>query len=251
MPERMLTMHNYGKYWAYKMKQAYWIIMLLLLAACKQTETTQTETDEWVYLFDGYNTEAWTEYQKSDLSDAWSVKDSALIFTPPGEGYHTIVTKDTYTDFVLELDWKISKNGNSGIFWGVSQDTIYPVAYLTGPEIQIRDNRMANDSLVHPKHRAGSLFDIIAPATDPVAPVGEWNTCRITVNHEANEARVVLNNTELMRFPLHGAQWDSLVGQSKFRDWEGFGKYRTGHIALQDHGNAVAFRNIRIKRINN
>jgi len=148
------------------------------------------------------------------------------------------------------LEWKIAEGGNSGIFWGVHEDSKFGEVYQTGPEIQVLDNERHPDAKVNGKlHQAGALYDMVAPSEDVCKPAGEWNHCIITINHTANSGTVVLNNVEIVKFPVHGAEWDAMVANSKFKDWEGFGIYKTGHIALQDHGDKVWYRNIKIKEI--
>ena len=97
-------------------------------------------------------------------------------------------------------------------------------------------------------HKVGALYDMIAPAQSVVKPAGEWNLCIIEVDHNANKGMVSLNGTIIVEFPVQGAEWDALVENSKFQGWKGFGIYPTGHLALQDHGNQVWFRDIKIKR---
>ena len=173
-----------------------------------------------------------------------------MKFTPDEDGGKNIVTKDEYTNFKLSLEWKISEGGNSGIFWSVYEDSAYNEAYQTGPEIQVLDNERHPDAQANPKfHQAGALYDLVQPSSDVCKPAGEWNKCVIMVDHKNNEGWVELNDTRIVEFEPHGEQWDSLVAGSKFADWEGFGAYRTGKIGLQDHGDIVAYRNIKIKAL--
>ena len=121
---------------------------------------------------------------------------------------------------------------------------------MTGPEIQILDNAKHPDSFVSEgTHKAGSLYDLIACPEQYVNPAGEWNLCVIEVNHNENIAKVTMNDNVVMTFPVGGQKWDAMVEKSKFNGWKGFGKYQTGHIGLQDHGDRVAFRNIKIKEL--
>ncbi|WP_311196091.1 DUF1080 domain-containing protein [Antarcticibacterium sp. 1MA-6-2] len=97
--------------------------------------------------------------------------------------------------------------------------------------------------------QTGALYDMSEPSEDVTKPAGEWNEMTLRINYEENQGTVTLNGTQVNQFPLHGEEWNKLVENSKFKDWENFGKERTGHIALQDHGDKVSYRNIRIKEL--
>lgn len=246
-------------------------IALILMAfwSCKQEKTgalttvvieeiqenilTISETTESIVLFDGASFENFKEYLKEEVSEHWKIEDNAMVFYPPknrekGEAYN-LVTKNDYTDFVLFLEWKISEGGNSGIFWGVKEDSTLAEAYQTGPEIKVLDNDKHPDGKAGLTHQAGALYDRVAPTEDVTKPVGEWNTCLITINHKTNKGSVVLNRKEILVFPVNNSEWHALVAKSKFANWEHFGKYPTGKIGLQDHGDMVSFRNIKIKEL--
>ncbi|MCB0456975.1 MAG: DUF1080 domain-containing protein [Flavobacteriaceae bacterium] len=238
--------------------------IVLLSVSCKEkakeeveeteamTETTTEENqDEWITLFDGTSMENWRGYLMEEMPAEWSIEDGAMAFTPGEQGGKNIISKDTFTNFVLSIDWKISEGGNSGIFWGVFEDPKFPEAYQTGPEIQVLDDAKHPDSFVgEGTHKAGALYDMIAPGNlEAVHPANEWNTCIIEVNHTTNQGKVTLNGTEIVTFPVNGEAWGAMVANSKFKDWEGFGKYPTGHIALQDHGDKVWYKNIKIKKL--
>ncbi len=205
---------------------------------------------EWVYLFDGTSFDNWRGYLDDKMYPEWTIEDSAMVFTPGEEGGKNIITKDIFTNFELSLEWKISEGGNSGIFWSVFEDPKFSEAYQTGPEIQVLDNERHPDAFANPKfHQAGALYDMVQPMHDVCKPAGEWNLCNIKVNHITNEGSVTLNGTEIVTFPVHGDSWDAMIEKSKFKGWEGFGQHQTGHIGLQDHGNKVWFRNIKIKKL--
>jgi hypothetical protein len=238
------------------------VAIILFVVSCKQekketAEETVMETEvpkeEWEILFDGSSFDNWKEFQSGTVSDVWKIEGDAMVYTPPAEGEgnknHDLVTRDEYTDFVLSLDWKISEGGNSGVFWGVNEDSMYHTGYQTGPEIQILDNEKHPDAKAGTTHQAGALYDMVSPAKDVTKSIGEWNTMVITVNHKEHTGSVVLNGTEMVSFPLANEEWNALVADSKFADWEGFGKFTTGKIGLQDHGNVVAFKNIKIKQL--
>ncbi|MEP2236979.1 MAG: DUF1080 domain-containing protein [Maribacter sp.] len=235
---------------------------LLAFVACKQEKKETTETavveeievvdNEWEVLFDGTSLDKWKEFKTDEVSDAWKIEGDALVYTPPeDEEYknHDLVTKQEFTDFVLTLDWKISEAGNSGVFWGVSEDDKFGTGYQTGPEIQILDNDKHPDAKAGTTHQAGALYDMVSPAKDVTKPVGEWNTMVITVNHKEHKGSVTLNGTEMVSFSVANEEWDAMVAKSKFAGWDGFGEYTTGKIGLQDHQNVVAFRNIKIKQL--
>ena len=227
--------------------------------AQKETKTSKTvdapQQEEWVALFDGETMNGWHQYNGEGVGEEWTVENGVMTFEPKenrqwGDGGKNIVTDKEYTNFVLSIEWKVSEAGNSGIFWGVKEDDAYGEPYVTGPEIQILDNERHPDALANPKfHQAGALYDLVQPTADVCRPAGEWNHVLLTVDHTANKGSVVLNDTEIVTFPLHGEAWEKLVANSKFKDWEGFGTFKTGRIGLQDHDDRVSFRNIKIKEL--
>jgi len=213
-------------------------------------ETAYANDNEWVILFDGKSMDNWRGYGSETMHSEWTIEDGAMAFTPSKEGGKNIISKTKYTNFMLALEWRISEKGNSGIFWGVHEDAKFKEAYETGPEIQVLDNGGHPDAKVAGgTHSAGSLYDMIACPDSQINPPGEWNWVVLEVNHNTNLGKVRMNGKEVMTFPVHGEEWDKMVENSKFKDWEGFGKYRTGHIGLQDHGDKVWYRNIKIKEL--
>lgn len=225
----------------------------------KETETkTEVEQEapakeEWISLFDGETLKGWHQYNGDKIGEEWSVKDSVITFDPRedrkwGDGGKNIVTDQSFTSFVLSIEWNVSEAGNSGIFWGVQEGEEFGEPYVTGPEIQILDNERHPDAKANPKfHQAGALYDLVQPNADVCNPAGQWNHVLLTVDHNANEGNVVFNGTEIVRFPLSGEAWEELVNNSKFKGWKGFGAFKTGKIGLQDHDDKVSFRNIKIK----
>lgn len=201
----------------------------------------------------------WQAFKGGALPKFWTSEGDEIVFTPPtaedrkkpdgGRASFNIVTKNDYTNFQLSLEWKISDTGNSGIMWGVSEDDKYGEPYQTGLEIQLLDNDKHPDAKNGPNRQAGALYDLVPPPSDVTKPVGEWNTAVITINHETNEGTSVLNGVEVAKFPVNGEALQTLLKGSKFDGWDGFGTYKTGKIALQDHGDVVSFRNIKIKEL--
>lgn len=240
------------------------LFCLTLITSCKEekpktadtpepvAEAITPESNDWIWLFDGSSTDAWHEYGKDDseFPESWKIEDNALVFHPVKDEKHNIVTDESFESFELSLEWKISEGGNSGIMWGVNESPEHSEPYFTGPEIQVLDNLRHPDAKVGERtHQAGALYDMIAPSEDVSSPAGEWNTYVIRIDHTNNQGTVVHNGTVVTEFPLSGEAWEQMVANSKFADWEAFGKYKNGKIALQDHSDVVAYRNIKIKRL--
>ena len=243
-------------------------LMALLVFACKDKvkETTvatsdkveetfeKTEVqDEWTVLFDGTSFDGWKGYKMDDVPEYWKLEDGAMVFYPPtdrkkGVSYNLVSTNE-FHNFVLSLEWKIAEAGNSGVMWGVQEMAKYGQPYNTGPEVQVLDNEKHPDGKNGTSHQAGALYDMVAPSEDVTKPAGEWNSMSITVDYSNNVGVIVLNGVEIVNFPLANEAWDTMVSKSKFASWEDFGKYPKGKIALQDHGDMVAYRNIRIKEL--
>ncbi|MDC6366305.1 MULTISPECIES: DUF1080 domain-containing protein [Flavobacteriaceae] len=221
--------------------------------AGQEMETPKAPESDWSVLFDGSSFEGWHLYNGEAITEPWKLEEGSMVFYPPKErpegASYNIVTDKEYTNFVLSLEWKIAEGGNSGIFWGIAEDEKYGQPYLTGPEIQVLDDERHPDAKNGTTHQAGALYDMIAPSEKVVRPANEWNLVELMVNHETNSGHVMLNGKKIVEFPVHGPEWDKLVADSKFADWEGFGKYQTGKIGLQDHGDIVAYRNIKIKEL--
>jgi len=231
-----------------------------LLVACngeannegKQNATDNIMADEndgWTSLFDGHTTDGWHTYLKDTVSAAWIVQDGELRFNPEvsTEQRGDIVTDGEYENFELELEWKISQGGNSGIIFSVYEDSEFNATYLTGIEMQVLDNIDAEDNQLE-NHLAGSLYDLIgSKEVSQPKPVGEWNQVRI--RKENGRITLWLNKIQTAEVEIGSAQWKEVLEASKFKDWKDFAKYPKGKIALQDHGNVVAYRNIRIKEL--
>lgn len=237
------------------------IIFLVLLISCSgknkksssniDSVDANISSDGWVSLFDGESFHGWHNYRKDSISEEWQVVDGAMHLKPDPDrihGINNLITDKKYTNFILSIEWKISKKGNSGVFWGVFEDEKYPVPYQTGPEIQILDNLNHSDNSKK-IHMTGALFGLVGVEKDRMNEFGEWNHFLITIDHRTNRGSVQLNGSEIISFPLQGDEWESLVKNSKFKEWKGFGKYPNGHIGLQDHASEVSFRNIKIKEI--
>lgn len=240
----------------------YSLFLLILIVSCKQQNNDKSIEEkqfkvieeglinDWIILFDGTNFDNWKGYLNDEMYSEWRIENDAMVFNPGENTGKNIITKNTFTNFILSLEWKISEGGNSGIFWGVFEDEKYIEAYQTGPEIQVLDNERHPDARANPKyHQAGALYDMVQPMHDVCKPAGEWNLCVLKVNHNKNQGSISLNGIVIAEFPVHGEVWEAMVANSKFKDWDAFGKYQTGHIGLQDHGDKVWYKNIKIKEL--
>jgi hypothetical protein len=194
----------------------------------------------WRPLFDGVTTNGWRGFRRTDAA-GWQVVDSAL--TRVGEGAD-LITQDQFANFELELEWKVAPGGNSGILFRVTEDA--QQTYHTGPEMQVLDDAAHQDGQSR-LTSAGSNYALHAAPEGVVRPAGEWNAVRLVVNGAHVEHW--LNGVKIVEYQLWTPAWDSLVAASKFVEWPGYGRARRGHIALQDHGDTVAYRNIRIREL--
>lgn len=228
------------------------IFSAALLFACGSGKNAMNTSSEqgWQKLFDGKTTTGWHTYGKSVAGTDWKVADGALFLDAghrtAGQG-GDLVTDQEFENYHLKLEWKISKNGNSGIIFNVHEDTSqFKATYSTGPEMQVLDNDGHADGKII-KHRTGDLYDLIQSRKENVKPVGEWNTAEIIVNN--GKLDFIQNGENIVSTTMWDEQWKQLIAGSKFKTWPGFGTYRTGRIALQDHGNEVWYRNIYIKEL--
>ncbi|MGA0408861.1 MAG: 3-keto-disaccharide hydrolase [Limisphaerales bacterium] len=200
--------------------------------------TKSEREDGWKLLFNGKNLNRWRNYKKESLGDGWQIKDDAIVWVKQGAG--DIVTKKQYDSFELILEYKISKGGNSGLMYHVLETESAP--WQTGPEIQIQDNVDGHDP-----QKAGWLYQLYPASSDATKPVGEWNQLRVLITPERCEQ--YMNGVKYCEYVKGSEDWNKQVEKSKFKVYKDFGKPTKGHICLQDHGNEVAFRNIKIREI--
>ena len=207
----------------------------------------------WISLFDGQSLKGWHSYGETTTGSRWDVDSSAIHLnssakkSSPAQGNDDLVSDDEYENFDLKLDWKISKAGNSGIIFLVHDDTTkYKETYFTGLEMQVLDDKGHPDRKL-PSHRAGSLYDLIPAKAGAVKPWGEWNHAEIKLNN--GKLDLYLNDVNVVSTTLWDDNWKKMLAKSKFKEWPDFGTYKKGHIALQDHGNDVWYKNIMIKKL--
>lgn len=189
-------------------------------------------------LFDGQTTAGWRGFGQDTMPDGWQVVDGALTRVGPGRD---IVTTDTFANFELRLEWKVSPGGNSGILFRVSEDA--EQTYHTGPEMQVLDDAGHRDGQSR-LTAAGSNYGLHPSPPGVVRPAESWNSVRLVVNGAS--VKHWLNDSLVVSYELWSPEWEELVRTTKFAEWPGYGRGTSGHIALQDHGDRVAFRSIRL-----
>jgi hypothetical protein len=232
------------------------LVSLMLLDGSAQAQsannqlTAAEKSEGWHLLFDGHSTKGWHTYNKKTISNAWRVDGGAIHLDAskrPASGAGDIDTRDEFENFDLKMQWKISKAGNSGIIFLVHESPKYEDSYETGPEMQVLDNKDADDGKNY-KHHAGDLYDLIPSNSESIVHgVGEWNDVEIKLNH--GKLDFYMNGKHTVNTTLWNAAWDALVKGSKFAKMPAFATFKSGHIDLQDHGYDVWYRNIKIKKL--
>ena len=212
--------------------------------AAPNTLTDAEKAAGFKLLFDGKSLDAWRGYKKDKAPGGWKVADGAIVFDKKGGG-GDLLTVEQFDFFELHIDWKITPKGNSGIMYHVLETEKAP--YMTGPEMQVLDNKGHGDGK-NPKTSAGSLYAMIAPAKDVTKSPGEWNSARLIVRPDGS-CEHWLNGEKIVEYKKGGEAWDKMIAGSKFKAWATFGKATKGHIDLQDHGDRVEYRNIKIRVI--
>lgn len=214
--------------------------------------TPEEQAQGFVMIFDGKTTTGWRGYNNPAFPDSgWAVEDGALRCIGSGMGEAggkggDIIFDKKYKDFDLKLEWKISQGGNSGIFY-LGQEIPNEPVWKSACEMQVLDNINHPDAKLGKdgNRQAGSLYDLIPAVPQNAKPVGEWNQAEILVY----QGTVVhfQNGEKVLEYHIGTPDWDKMIKGSKFKEFPEFGKYKEGYIALQDHGNDVWYRNIKIK----
>ena len=228
-------------------KSHFAAFLALCLVGLMASFTPDSRKGKWETLFNGKNFDGWKKWKGGPIT-GWEVEDGAMVLMEKKGG--DLLTEKEYGDFELELEWKISERGNSGIMFHVKEGADYCCPYVTGPEIQVLDDKRHPDSFAGKtgNHKAGALYDLIPPNdTTVVKPAGEWNKARVIVKDGKGESW--LNGKKLVDFPTKGPEWERMVANSKFSKWKDFGTFDKGSIALQDHGDKVWYRNIRVREL--
>ena len=204
---------------------------------------------KWVDLSSEDISENWHTYLSNSV-EGWESKDKVYVLDPSDKKNNGLVSNKHYPSFILSLEWKVDKGGNSGIFWALNEDPKYSVPYLTAPEVQVIDDEYYyGGDKENRKHMNGSVYDMVAPSMLAANPTGEWNKYVIEINYKKNIGNVNLNGKDVSTFPLRGKKWNEMIENSQFKTWDGFAKTEKGPIALQDHDTRVYYRNIKIKEL--
>jgi Domain of Unknown Function (DUF1080) len=195
---------------------------------------------QWTSLFDGKAITYWRGYQMTTVPNSWTVEEGAITWT---KGVAVdLVSREQYTNFEFEFDWKVPPGGNSGVMFRVTEDL--ERTYHSGPEFQILHNAGHSDGK-NPMTSAGSNHSLHAPTKDMTKPVGEWNQGRLVVN--GNHVEHWLNGEKVVDYDLHSPDWTKRLMASKFKDVPRYGREPKGHLVLQEHGSRIQYTNLRIK----
>lgn len=226
-------------------------VLLVAVAAAAHVGTTPAQQPNslsateksagWRLLFDGTSTTGWHVYGAGAVL-GWDIADDSLVALGQGGG-HDIVTNDEFENFDLLIDWKLSARANSGIFFNVVEQG-YDVIYATGPEYQLIDDDGWPGKLEDWQH-TGANYAMHPPLARAAKPIGEWNHTRIVVNR--GHVEHWLNGVRTADYQMWTPEWEKLRAVGKWKDFPGYGRAKKGKLGLQDHGNKVWFRNIKVR----
>ncbi len=219
-------------------------ISKILPGITQNTLTDKEKSEGWILLFDGNTTKGWRNFKQNEVNDGWQVIDGNLVALGKGGDLGgDIITIDQFEDFELTLEWAISDEGNSGIFFHVLEGD-YPTVYASGPEYQLIDD-VGFPQKLEEWQKTGANYAMHRTVNKRLMPTGQFNTSWIIVKNGTVEHW--LNGNKILEYELWSDDWKELVQNCKWKDYPGYGLARKGHIALQDHGSVVKFRNIKIK----
>ena len=228
-------------------------ISFALFSSCTSVEpntlTPEEIADGWQLLFDGKTLNGWKDYNGTTLTQPWHVVNGCIQAKGDGSdasGY--IVTDKQYENFELSWDWKLSKGGNSGMLYHVVERPQFAVPYVTGPEYQLIDEPNFPEPLEE-WQKLGVDYAMHLPdkAKMKVNPQGEWNNSKIVFDN--GHVEHWLNGVKLIEYDRNNDMWNALVAYSKYKNWPNFGNPEEGNILLQDHGDEVWFKNVKIKEL--
>ena len=211
------------------------------MAPALNTLSPAEKTAGWRLLFDGKTTAGWRAYNADTMPSGWQVVDGILTRVSRAAD---IITKDQFGDFEVTLDWKLEPGGNSGLFYRAVEGLEW--IYHGAPEYALLDDERHSDGK-NPLTSAGSVHSVYAPPRGVVKPAGEWNTSRVVA--KGTHVEHWMNGVKLLEYEIGSPDWEKRMNASKFATMPGYGRKPTGYIALQDHGDLVSYRSIRIKKL--
>ena len=230
------------------------IIIGLLISATTTAQQANTLTPKekkqgWQLLFDGQTLNGWKGYNSDKMFSCWSVQNGELVCQGKGGSVTAgdIITTADFDNFELDLDWSISKEGNSGIFYHVLEGPQYHAAYETAPEYQLIDDAGWPDKLEEWQKTGADYAMTPAAEGKKLMPVGEWNHSRIIYNK--GHVEHWLNGMKVVEFQAYSPEWNQKKEQGKWKDYPGYASSQKGHIGLQNHGSGVKFRNIKVRKL--
>lgn len=238
--------------WQLSMKRLLFLLLASgigsgLLAAAPNQLTEQEKAAGFRLIFDGKSMQGWKAFKGDAPQEGWHVVDGAITLLKAGAG--DLVSEEEYADFDLRFEFRISAQGNSGVMFRVSDDAKYRATHLTGPEYQVLDPQAFEkyDHELQAGNVGGSLYGIIPTKPGFSKPADQWNAGRIML--ENNRLQMWINGHQTVDIVLGSEKYKKLIEGTKFAKWQDFAAMPKGRFALQDHGEEVAFRTIRVKRL--
>jgi hypothetical protein len=208
------------------------------------TLTDKERKQGWVLLFNGESTEGWRPF-KNRQADSWEVVNGELVNKTEGVTKRAdLITNEQFENFELLFDWKLKPQGNSGLIYLVTEDN--GATYESGPEYSLIDDEGYPEKL-NDVQKSGANYDVHAPSVAAAKPVGEYNRSRIIVNNSRVEHW--LNGKKVVEYEIGSPEWESKKNNSKWKDVKPYAKAKKGHLALQDHGGGVWFKNIKVRKL--
>ncbi len=237
------------------MKNFLLLFILILISSCntkvkKEGETTEitvesSEHEGWTYLTSEGD---WRGYNQDTLPSNWKIEDDMVqCFGEAGDVGGDIISTEVYSDFEFEFEWKIGKGGNSGVFYHVIEDTIYHSPYQTGPEFQVLDDEGYPDPLEDWQLAGADYAMYPAKEGKTLKPAGEWNSGKI--KYDDGEVTHWLNGEIVVQFNRNSEDWQTKRYSGKWDDFPNYATTNRGYLGLQDHGDGVWFRKLRVRRL--